>query len=269
MCADKMLTECCRYCVRPNSGRIESGKDVEVQVLLQAMKEDPPLDARCRDKFLVQSVAINSASDTGNVTQIWSSIEQTAKSSIKEQKIRVIFLPAEGSGAATTNGTIPEEEPPSYSSPSPMAVTPQKAVAPAPAPVAAPALAEREVKSDPTETKPSSGTSFDYSSNFAGGATNVASTRGVADVASPVAVATPQDGELKRQLEEAKATITRLQNEAAEGLRQRKTVDTTPVEKTINQVSQSLGQAENPAGVAVSIVAALCLLSFLIGYLFF
>jgi hypothetical protein len=30
-----------QYCVRPNSGRIEPGKDVEVQILLQAMKEDP------------------------------------------------------------------------------------------------------------------------------------------------------------------------------------------------------------------------------------
>lgn len=28
-------------------------------MLLQAMKEDPPLDARCRDKFLVQSVLID------------------------------------------------------------------------------------------------------------------------------------------------------------------------------------------------------------------
>ena len=27
-------------------------------VLLQAMKSEPPLDARCKDKFLVQSVAI-------------------------------------------------------------------------------------------------------------------------------------------------------------------------------------------------------------------
>lgn len=27
-------------------------------VLLQAMKDEPPLDAKCRDKFLVQSVEI-------------------------------------------------------------------------------------------------------------------------------------------------------------------------------------------------------------------
>lgn len=84
-----------RYCVRPNSGRIDAGKDVEVQVLLQAMKEDPPLDTKCRDKFLVQSVAIKAENET-NVSQIWSNIEQNAKSSIQERKIRVTFLPADG-----------------------------------------------------------------------------------------------------------------------------------------------------------------------------
>ena len=34
------------------------------------MKEDPPLDARCRDKFLVQSVAILPDQELGNVASI-------------------------------------------------------------------------------------------------------------------------------------------------------------------------------------------------------
>ena len=59
-----------RYCVRPNSGRIDPKKDVEVQVLLQAMKEDPPLDAKCRDKFLVQSIAISADNEFTNVQQV-------------------------------------------------------------------------------------------------------------------------------------------------------------------------------------------------------
>jgi MSP (Major sperm protein) domain len=57
------------YCVRPNSGRIEPGHEVEVHgqpqsncllmvVLLQAMKVDPPLDIPCKDKFLLQTTAI-------------------------------------------------------------------------------------------------------------------------------------------------------------------------------------------------------------------
>ena len=75
-----------QYCVRPNSGRIEPGERVDVsgksncppqlyssslhdrhlthprsfsfQVLLQPMKEDPEPGAKCRDKFLVQSIII-------------------------------------------------------------------------------------------------------------------------------------------------------------------------------------------------------------------
>lgn len=36
------------------------------------MKEDPPLDAKCRDKFLVQSVAITPERDLGSITAIVS-----------------------------------------------------------------------------------------------------------------------------------------------------------------------------------------------------
>lgn len=34
------------------------------------MKEDPPPDARCRDKFLVQTVALSRDSDTSNIPAI-------------------------------------------------------------------------------------------------------------------------------------------------------------------------------------------------------
>ena len=63
--------------MRPNSGRIEPGESVEIAgpvihivhrfscndlgffaVMLQAMKEEPPLAAKCRDKFLIQSTII-------------------------------------------------------------------------------------------------------------------------------------------------------------------------------------------------------------------
>ena len=64
------------YCVRPNSGRVEPGETVEVSgkyhmlrkerlisehaivVMLQALKEDPPLNTKCKDKFLIQSTII-------------------------------------------------------------------------------------------------------------------------------------------------------------------------------------------------------------------
>lgn len=38
------------------------------------MKEDPPLDAKCRDKFLVQSVAVGDVKNFGNVASIVSCV---------------------------------------------------------------------------------------------------------------------------------------------------------------------------------------------------
>lgn len=39
-------------------------------MLLQAMKEEPPADAKCKDKFLVQSVAVTRDMEFANVTSI-------------------------------------------------------------------------------------------------------------------------------------------------------------------------------------------------------
>lgn len=96
-------------------------------VLLQAMREDPPPDARCRDKFLVQSVAITPERNLGTVTAIvsycmsyvhkfvltiqqWQNVEKISKGSIEEQKIRVVFLPADGTTSTpqhnNINGTV-------------------------------------------------------------------------------------------------------------------------------------------------------------------
>jgi hypothetical protein len=41
-------------------------------VLLQAMKQEPPLDAKCRDKFLVQSVAVTADKEFTNISAIVS-----------------------------------------------------------------------------------------------------------------------------------------------------------------------------------------------------
>lgn len=47
-------------------------------VLLQAMKQEPPADAKCRDKFLVQSVTITGDKDFTNVQQIVGHSSQPA-----------------------------------------------------------------------------------------------------------------------------------------------------------------------------------------------
>lgn len=213
------------------------------------MKEDPPPDARCRDKFLVQSVAISAENDTPNVTQVWANIEQTAKSSIQEKKIRVNFLPADGQatpavgGLAATNGIAHHgDEPPAYDSPSPVAVTPQR-------PIAASASHEKSP-------------AYDNAHSEIG---QPQSTLGAAGAAISNATGISQD-DLRRQLDEAKATISRLQNQASEGLRQRKTGgETTTAQKS----SPGIQNAPPAGGVPVQIVAGLCLLCFLIAYLFF
>src|SRR5271156_2524871 len=83
------------------------------------MKEEPPLDAKCRDKFLVQSV-LTTSDNADNVASIWQSIEKAAKASIQERKIRVNFLPADPGSTVNGVATHPVQAPPAYSSPSPI-----------------------------------------------------------------------------------------------------------------------------------------------------
>lgn len=82
-----------QYCVRPNSGRVEPGERVEVQVLLQPLKEEPPLNAKCRDKFLIQSAVISADKETLPITEFWA-MQEGDKESISEHKIRCVYLPA-------------------------------------------------------------------------------------------------------------------------------------------------------------------------------
>ncbi|CED84036.1 related to scs2-required for inositol metabolism [Phaffia rhodozyma] len=91
-----------QYCVRPNSGRIEPGERIEVSVLLQPMKVEPPQGVKCRDKFLVQSAAIPQEKEILSLPEIWAYIEKEAKSKIHEQKIRCAYVDSTGDVANTT-----------------------------------------------------------------------------------------------------------------------------------------------------------------------
>ncbi|KAH7389534.1 PapD-like protein [Phaeosphaeria sp. MPI-PUGE-AT-0046c] len=247
-----------QYCVRPNSGRIEPGKDVEVQILLQAMKEDPPPDAKCRDKFLVQSVLVTADKEFTNVGSLWSHIEQTNKSSIQEKKIRVLFLPADDVAAtpAKANGVSRESL---ATSATPEAVTPQRGVPEATGPVSR------------TDERPAGSKNLGEIKNEA---YNPAASAGVGAAVSAAAarvsnaIPVSQD-DLKAQLEEAKATIARLTAQASEatGLRQRKA---EPTHDSKSQLSTATHTQTAPAGgVSVQITALLCLLSFLVAYFLF
>ncbi|KAI9798328.1 MAG: phosphatidylinositol-binding protein scs2 [Piccolia ochrophora] len=259
-----------QYCVRPNSGRIEAGGEVEVQVLLQAMKEDPPPDAKCRDKFLVQAVAITADREFSKVADIWQHVDQTAKGSVQEKKIRVLFLPADGSNVTPShnrvNGTshdLSPDAPPAYTSrtnntddtgrsPSPEAVTPARG------PVSRP-------ESRPADNK--------HLGDAVASASNPATDGQQQSVIGSVASAVPTNmNELKAQLADAQATISQMTAQAKDqGLRQRKTdAVTQDARERITSGATGMGVRQQPGeGVPVQIVAGLCLLSFLLAYMFF
>lgn len=214
------------------------------------MKEDPPADAKCRDKFLVQSTAITSGLDSENISTIWSAVEKASKESIKERKIRVTFLPPSGGALASSspsasglNGESMEDAPPAYSSPGPDFGSPRQA--------------------DDFNT-PQKGSESLLTSPSA--AVAVASSA-ISDAAGTTKAAVSQ------QLENAKSTLSQVQTQAEEsGLRQRKGASGTEKEAG-EQPRAGTAVARKPAdgihGVPVQIVAALCLLSFLIAYFFF
>ncbi|EPS31195.1 hypothetical protein PDE_06150 [Penicillium oxalicum 114-2] len=239
------------YCVRPNSGRIEPGQQVDVQVLLQAMKEEPPLEQKCKDKFLVQSVAVADADlDQSNVTAVF---EKASKASINERKIRVNWLQAD---AAQSPPQPPasqpfEDEPPAYNSPGGNFETPavglaKKSHVEQSSPIPAPDFSEKSIRSEPSPPA-ESGSPF-------------------ANAKEAVVNALPSGEDLKSQLADANAQIQRLKERLADqGLRQRKTGGEAPAAPAM--IQQTHGSAEG--GVSVQVVAGLCLLSFLIAYFFF
>lgn len=205
------------------------------------MKEDPPLDAKCRDKFLVQSV-LTTSDNADNVASIWQSVEKTAKASIQERKIRVNFLPPDAGSAVNGVVTHPEEEPAPYSSPTPVFGSPSPHT-----PAATTSAASKPI----SESKPATSSSAELSS-----------TPGNTHAAVTSAVPTSTE-ELQQQLAVAKAQIAKLTSQLNDPqLRQRKVQEAS--EKTQTVVQQS-----NESGVPLQIVAGLCLLSFLIAYLFF
>lgn len=225
-----------QYCVRPNSGRVEPGKEVEVSVILQAMKQEPPLDTKCRDKFLVQSVAISGDKEFSNLASIWESIE---RSSIQERKIRVVFQPASGAAAGSNVDTpskpiangydaTPDVAPPAYSSPSNDA---------------ADQTAPLDLK--PEESSP--------------GASILSASKHSSEASYE---------ELKQQLAQAEKLISQLKQDQG-GLRQRKAGGSD--EKSSSGKPAELAQQvrSGTEGVPIRITAILCLLSFLLAYLFF
>lgn len=91
-----------RYCVRPNSGIVEPGKNVKIAIMLQPIEEDSQTE-RNKHKFMVQSTIIR---DDKSVDTVWQS---AAPEDIMDSKLRCIFLSSKPS--QTTAASAPSTPP--------------------------------------------------------------------------------------------------------------------------------------------------------------
>ncbi|KIM95150.1 hypothetical protein OIDMADRAFT_206175 [Oidiodendron maius Zn] len=239
-----------QYCVRPNSGRIEPGKEVEVTVLLQAMKQEPPPDAKCRDKFLVQSVAVTADKEFTNITAIH--VDDAERASVQEKKIRVMYGEKLGAtplkngvhGTDAVQNTPDTAPPPAYSSA--RSPSPEETFTPS----TRPSLTANASRFD---DEPISAKSISESKVSA--RTSLAASSGSIS---------PSYEELKAKLADAQATIASYAQEG--GLRMRKAAQGESGSKVVDEV---VNQIQTTQGVPLQIVAILCLVSFLLAYIFF
>lgn len=86
-----------RYCVRPNNGVLPPGETIEVQVLLNIVKDAPP-NLETRDKFQIQSIVLSGP--LGNATDIGEVWSKATPEQITKQKLKSRFT-------ATTKPAIP------------------------------------------------------------------------------------------------------------------------------------------------------------------
>ncbi|KAK3847259.1 MAG: PapD-like protein [Linnemannia gamsii] len=228
-----------QYCVRPNSGRIEPGQELEVQVQMQAMKEDPPIDFKCKDKFLVQSIAITAERMLLAPQDLWPTVEREARDQIREKKIRCVFLPPLGHEITQ----IKEEELEATPSPSSHVTFSDSTSNTIPAPASPIRQAAQHVSAAHVQN------SFNTSSASSG-----------------------EVGTLKRELESAQATIQNLQSSVerlqkeATSLRQRRPDAGSASTPTMTAVHLKNNQQE---GYPVTYVAGAAVVAFLFAYIFF
>lgn len=243
-----------QYCVRPNAGRIEPGNSFDVTVLLQAMKQDPPLDAKCRDKFLVQCAPISSDQDFASIASVLESVD---KSQLTERKIRVNWLAANGEAAQGASAPSAVLSTPSK----PTTLNGANETPDASRSFSSPSAghANSTLQSDPPPYASDDGAHEDEEKS--------ANPKSAVSQAAAAVTQTAQltYEELKAKLAQAEAQLVSLKDS---GLRQRNVKSTAGDEKRpAGQTTQSVKQ--QPEGVSVQIVALLCLLSFLLAYFFF
>ncbi len=209
-------------------------------------------------------------------------MEKFSKGDIQERKIRVVYVPSEGTGSppyeAYVNGTVRsslvtadnfidylqhDDAPPAYGSPSPSYSSPgQDAGTPSNRTAATnsgsashiqPRLQDNNDRGGGQDSAPTVASSIQ--STMVGAASTVANTIPISSE------------DLRAQLSEAKATIAKLRQQGVLG--QRKSNEGNQDFKEQSPPGMKAIQQSTSEGVPVSIVAGLCLLSFLLAYFFF
>ena len=80
------------YCVRPNAALVAPGEQVQVQVILLGLAEEPTPDFKCRDKFLVITLPAPYDLGSSSVTEAWPQLEAEFKQHAVSKKIKVKYL---------------------------------------------------------------------------------------------------------------------------------------------------------------------------------
>ncbi|XP_057462425.1 vesicle-associated protein 1-1-like [Actinidia eriantha] len=78
-----------KYCVRPNTGIVLPRSACDVIVTMQAQKEAPP-DMQCKDKFLLQSVAVSPGATSKDISS--EMFNKEAGHVVEECKLKVIYV---------------------------------------------------------------------------------------------------------------------------------------------------------------------------------
>lgn len=249
-----------QYSVRPNSGRVEAGESVEVHIMLQPLAQEPPPHAKCKDKFLVQSAFITPDEEMHSLAELWSQLEKTNKGAISEQKLKVVYLPAEG--GSTNNQGIPEEEEageasrveePAIFSHAQTSPSHEKPFSPLELPKSVDSIAPPLTPTQPP---------LPSLTPTAVSATNSALEQSLAATTSDsekLAVALKEIESLRAQLEEAKGP-------QVSGLRKRGI--TGGANETVNKPAQTVAAAQQQ-GVPLEVVIGLMVAVFVLTYLFF
>ncbi|CAL9735695.1 vesicle-associated membrane protein-associated protein Scs2p [Monosporozyma servazzii] len=79
------------YCVRPNAAVVAPGETVQIQVIFLGLPEEPKLDSKCKDKFLV--ITLPAPHDLGDksVAEAWSDLESEFSAQAVSKKIKVRY----------------------------------------------------------------------------------------------------------------------------------------------------------------------------------